>query len=334
MSLNGLLVPNSFKNKLYNGDEIIQSNGGSIPEDIFCNSLTASNAITSNGSLTVDGLGSIYELEVPNTLLIGQNLTVNGTTNLGQTTFLTNTIHNGLFNTYNASNIDVINGSIAVRTTGGGGGGGNINVRFLELSRTIAPFTLRTTRIEASELQVPLLIEYKLPIDYPTTNGQVLTSQTNGLLSWVSPSIPPNLPAYENKFTNIDTLLTSLSPTHTIPYSPSFLLNVGSTYRATATFSFRKEAGTTFSLYCRLIPISGATIKTTAMGTNSTAIVDVSNSPPNNSQNFQHSFWFTVSNANTSWEIQAESGAQGGGQVRWDIVEFVFEPSLTLIEQN
>ena len=182
-----------------------------------------------------------------------------------------------------------------------------------------------------SPLQTENNIGYFLPPTRPTTNGQILSSLINGTMSWVTPSIPPNLSGYRKKFIDINTLLTSASPTHFISYIPSFLLNIGTTYKITSTFSFRKEGGTTFSLYCRIIPITGATIITTAMGTNSTAIVDISNSPPNNTQNFQHTFWFSVSNSNTSWEIQVESGAQSGGQVRWDIVEIVFEPSITLI---
>jgi len=182
-----------------------------------------------------------------------------------------------------------------------------------------------------SPLQVETDIGYFLPPTRPTTNGQVLSSLINGTMSWVTPSIPPNLSGYRKKFIDINTLLTSASPTHFISYIPSFSLNIGTTYKVTSTFSFRKESGTVFSLYSRIIPLSGANIITTAMGTNSTAIVDISNFPPNNTQNFQHTFWFSVYNSNTSWEIQVESGAQSGGQVRWDIVEIVFEPSITLI---
>lgn len=184
-----------------------------------------------------------------------------------------------------------------------------------------------------SPLQTENNIAYFLPPSRPTEDGQVLSSQINGTMSWINFPTPPivSLLAYRKKIININTELTSLNPIHTIPYIPNFVLNNGTTYKMTATFSFSKTAGTTFSLYCRVKPITGCTIITEGMGTNATAIIDVSNSEPNNSLNYQYTYWFICNTGPTTWEFEVESGAQAGGVCIWRLIEVVFEPTISLI---
>jgi hypothetical protein len=186
-----------------------------------------------------------------------------------------------------------------------------------------------TSGFLVSPSQVENNIGYFLPAERPISNGQVLASQTDGTMSWVGLSFP-SAPAYRKNIIDIDTLLTAASPEHVIPYNPFFSLIIGTTYKLTTTFSFRKEAGTTFSLFCSVLPLTGGTIITEGMATNTCAIVNVSNTPPNNPQNFQHTYWFIATDTTTTWEVKARSGAQAGGECRWDLVDMVFEPTIPL----